>query len=97
MVVLGKSNIFHSLLISGVIHPVPNGPLWGKLKKKLLGPDSKQEHSWDMFKIGQTAPHSKVDIYSSFDFQRYVKVRWKKKLRVMTVGNKVITHNVLIH
>lgn len=29
----------------------------------LLGPDSKQEHSWDMFKIGQTALHSKVDIY----------------------------------
>lgn len=34
----------------------------------LLGPGSKQEHSWDMFKIGQPALHSKVDIYSSVDF-----------------------------
>lgn len=29
----------------------------------LLGTDSKQEHSWDMFKIGQTALHSKVYIF----------------------------------
>lgn len=32
-------------------------------REKLLGSGSKQEHSWDMFKIGQTALHSKVDIY----------------------------------
>lgn len=57
--------------ISSVIHPEPNCLLWGKT---LLGPGSKQEHSWDMFKIGQTALHSKVDIYSS-DFRNYGKVR----------------------
>lgn len=44
-------------------------------KKKILGPGSKQEHSWDMFKIGQTALHSKVDIYSSVDFRNYGKAR----------------------
>lgn len=43
--------------------------------KNLLGPGSKQEHSWDMFKIGQTALHSKVDIYSSVDFRNYGKMR----------------------
>lgn len=32
-------------------------------KGGLLGTDSKQEHSWDMFKIGQTALHSKVYIF----------------------------------
>lgn len=40
-----------------------------------LGLDSKQEHSWDMFKIGQTALHLKVDIYSSVDFRNYGKER----------------------
>lgn len=44
-------------------------------KKKLLGSNSKREHSWDMFKIGQTALHLKVDIYSSVDFPNYGKVR----------------------
>lgn len=43
--------------------------------KKLLGPGSKQEHSWDMFKIGQPALHLKVDIYSSVDFRNYGKLR----------------------
>lgn len=52
--------------ISDVIHLEPNRLLGGG---KLLGPDSKQEHSWDMFKIGQTALHLKV--YSSLDFQNY--------------------------
>lgn len=32
----------------------------------LLGSESEQEHSWDMFKIGQTALHQKADKYSSF-------------------------------
>lgn len=44
-------------------------------KKSKLGPGSKQEHSWDMFKIGQTALHLKVDIYSSVDFRNYGKAR----------------------
>lgn len=41
----------------------------------LLGSESEQEHSWDMFKIGQTALHLKVDKYSSVDFHCYSKVQ----------------------
>lgn len=32
----------------------------------LLGSESEQEHSWDIFKIGPTAPHKKADRFSSF-------------------------------
>lgn len=61
--------------ISGVIHSEPKLPSLGGKKESKFGPDSKQEHSWDMFKIGQTALHSKVDIYSSVDFRNYGKAR----------------------
>lgn len=45
---------------------------------KLLGPDSEQEHSWDMFKIGQTALHLKLVLYIALltIWQREVKIKW---------------------
>lgn len=64
-------------LFSGVTKPKRNCFLRREEeeKKKFLGSGSKQEHSWDMFKIGQSALHLKVDINSSVDFRNYGKVR----------------------
>lgn len=60
---------------SGVIHSFKAKLPSLEGEKKLFGPDSKQEHSWDMFRIGQTALYLKVDIYSSVDFQNCGKVK----------------------